>query len=61
MELISRTFIPVISVPEDTFTVASKVNKLIVKVRPGDSEKVRTAEELFEEFVDLDRILEKMA
>lgn len=61
MELIQRTFIPVISVVEDTFGVASKVNRLIVKVRPGDSEKVRATEEMFAEYVDVGRILEKIA
>ncbi len=61
MELIQRTFIPVISVAEDTFTVASKVNRLIVKIRPGDTEKVRATEEIFDEFVDLGRILEAIS
>ncbi len=60
MYLINRTFIPVISVPDDTYTVASKVNRMIVKVRPGDSEKVREAEDMFAEYVDLTRILEKL-
>lgn len=60
LHLISRTYIPVISVPDDTFTVASKVNKLIVKIRPGDSEKVRTTEETVAQYVDLNRILEKL-
>lgn len=60
MYLINRTFIPVISVQDDTYTVASKVNKLIVKIRPGDSEKVRATQELFAEFVDVGRILEKI-
>ena len=59
--LIQRTFIPVISVPDDTFAVASKVDKLIVKIRPGDYEKIRETQEMFTEFVDVDRILEKIS
>lgn len=60
MDLIQRTLIPVISVPEDTFAVASRVNKLTVKIHPGDFEKIRATEDLFAEYVDVERILEKL-
>jgi len=61
LQLISRTFIPVIAVPDDTFTVASKVNQLIVKIRPGDADKVRATQEMFGQYVDVGRILEKIS
>jgi BioD-like phosphotransacetylase family protein len=58
MDLIQRTFIPVVSVEDDTFTVASKIAKLIVKIRSGDKEKIQTTEQLVEEYVDVKRIFE---
>lgn len=58
MELLAKTPTPVILANEDTYTVASKINKLIIKIRPGDTQKIRAAEDLVEQFVDVDRILE---
>lgn len=60
MELVEKTAIPIILVEEDTYTVASKIAKLIVKIRPGDFEKIRAAEAMVDEFVDVGRIIEKL-
>ncbi|MHB9036129.1 MAG: phosphotransacetylase family protein [Armatimonadota bacterium] len=60
MELVAKTSVPVILVKEDTYTIASKIAKLIVKIRSGDSEKISAAEALVDEFVDVDRIIEKL-
>lgn len=60
MNLIPKTNIPVILVQEDTFSVASKIAKLIVKIRPGDGDKIGAAEELVDQYVNVDRILEKL-
>lgn len=59
LELVEKTGIPVITVADDTYSVASKIAKLIVKIRPTDFEKIRSAEAMVEEFVDLDRIIER--
>lgn len=58
MELVEKTHIPVMLVQEDTFMVASKIAKLIVKIRPGDVDKIRAVEELVNDYVDVDRILQ---
>ena len=60
INLVAKTNIPVILVREDTYSVASKIARLIVKIRPGDSEKIAAAEALVDEFVDVDRIIEKL-
>jgi len=59
LELLKQTVIPVILVEDDTFTVASKIAKLIVKIRSSDIEKIRFAEEMVESYVDVDRIIAK--
>lgn len=61
MDLVRKTDIPVIMVNEDTFTVASKIAKLIVKIRPSDTDKIRAAEELVEQCVDIDRLLQRLS
>ena len=58
LELIRKTDLPVILVDDDTYTVASKIAKLIVKLRPEDAEKISAAEDLVDEYVDVDRLLD---
>lgn len=60
MDLVEKTAIPIILVDDDTYSVASKIAKLIVKIRPGDFEKIRAAEQMVDEFVNVDRIAEKL-
>jgi hypothetical protein len=61
MDLIKRTFIPVILVEDDTFTVATRIDRLIVKIRSEDIDKIQASEQLIEEFVDVNRILELLS
>ncbi|MBN1794072.1 MAG: AAA family ATPase [Candidatus Omnitrophica bacterium] len=58
--LISQTDIPVIAVKDDTFSTASKISSLIVKIRSTDTDKIKATEELIEQYVDVDRLLEKL-
>ena len=58
MRLLKEVSIPVIAVKDDTFTAASKINSLIVKIRPGEVKKIKATERLIEKYVDIDRILE---
>lgn len=59
LELVEKTGIPVVLVSDDTYSVASRIAKLIVKIRPTDFDKIRSAEAMVEEFVDLDKIIER--
>jgi BioD-like phosphotransacetylase family protein len=59
LELVEKTGIPVVLVSDDTYSVASKIAKLIVKIRPTDFDKIRAAEAMVEEFVDVDKIIER--
>lgn len=59
LDLVEKTGIPVILSSDDTYSVASKIAKLIVKIRPTDIDKIRAAEAMVEEFVDVDKIIER--
>ena len=53
-----KIHVPVMLVQDDTFSIASKIAKLIVKIRPDDVLKIGAAEKMVDEFVDVDHILE---
>lgn len=58
--LMEEVPIPVIAVKDDTFTAASRIDSLIVKLRPGEMKKIKATEQLIEKYVDIDRILEML-
>lgn len=57
LHLIERAQIPVIKVEQDTFTAATTIDNLMVKIRPGDTGKIETAERLVSDYVDMDRVM----
>ncbi len=62
-EFISRikdASIPVLLAKTDTYTTASTVHDLTVKIRPTDKEKIETVKKLIHDYVDLDRITKRM-
>ncbi|MFH0795711.1 MAG: AAA family ATPase [Candidatus Omnitrophota bacterium] len=57
VELIRNTPIPVLVSRENTYTVASRVHDLIVKIREDDCQKIEIARKLVKEHVNVDKIL----
>lgn len=57
LNLLNQVGIPVLLAKNDTYTVASLIHDLTVKIRPQDTTKVKTIIKLIKENVDLDRIL----
>jgi BioD-like phosphotransacetylase family protein len=60
MQLVEKTGIPVMLVEQDTFTVASRIATVTTKLNPGDTDKIRAAEQMVDEFVDVERIIERL-
>jgi len=58
MDLLNKARIPVLKAKDDTYTVASCVHDLTVKIRPQDTTKINTAIKLVKDNVDLDGILQ---
>ena len=56
MDLVRRSGIPTMLVKEDSFSVATKINNSIFKLRKEETEKIKTSQELVEEYVDVDEI-----
>jgi len=60
LELVKKVDIPVILTQGDTYSVASMIHDMIIKIKPNDKMKIETAIKLVEEYVDIDRILEEI-
>lgn len=60
LKLINASHVPVIVSGLDSFAVASKINSMIVKTLPGDTEKIDKIQSLIENYVEVDRLLEKL-
>lgn len=57
LDLMERVPIPFIAAKDDTYTVASKINNVIAKIRPSDTMKIRATERLIQNHVDIDKLL----
>jgi len=60
MDLLYKARIPVLLGRLDTYTVASCVHDLTIKLRPRDTEKINTVVKLIKDYVDLDKILSRL-
>ncbi|NIR67988.1 MAG: hypothetical protein GWN00_26420 [Aliifodinibius sp.] len=58
MDLIKASGVPVMLVNQDSFSVATKINKSIFKLRAEESDKIKQSQDLIEEYVDVDGICE---
>ncbi|HEY3377070.1 MAG TPA: AAA family ATPase [Armatimonadota bacterium] len=56
IDLLKRTCIPALAVEAPTYEMASRVQKLTVKIQVSDEEKIRLAEEMVMTHVDLDQL-----
>ncbi len=57
MRLLRRSGIPVMVTPEETYTVAGKLDNYVCKIQTNDKEKILEAKRLVEEHVNVDEIL----
>lgn len=60
LSLIKRTHIPLLIVEEDSFTVATKITNMLVKLRSNEPDKIKKTQDLVEEYVDIDGICEHL-
>jgi len=57
MDLLQRSGLSVLIAKTDTYTVASMVHDLTIKIRPQDSYKIKTVVKLIKDHVDLEKIV----
>ena len=56
MGLLKQTNIPLISVRQDSFAVATKISKMIIKLRAEDEGKIEKIDTMVEKHLDLDAL-----
>jgi BioD-like phosphotransacetylase family protein len=61
LDLLYKSHIPLLMLDEDAFSIATKINNMIVKIRLEDQHKITIAGQMIEEYVDIDTIYTKMA
>ncbi len=59
-KLVKRTNIPIVMVKETTYETARRLNNLIVKLRPEDTDKIERATSLIKKYVDVEGIISKV-
>ncbi len=57
LELLAQTAIPVIVAREDAYAITSKINNMVVKTQPQDTDKIPVIKRLITEHVDLEKLL----
>ena len=57
MDILLHSGLSVLIAKTDTYTVASMVHDLTVKIRPRDTAKIKTVVKLIKDFVDLEKII----
>ena len=60
VDLVERAKIPLLLAEGDTYSVASQVHDLKVKIRPEDSEKTGIIKDLIEKYVDIEMLLREL-
>jgi len=61
LKILKQAGVPAFLVKDDTFTTAQKINNLIIKIRPRDTEKIATVKQMIKEYVDVDGLMERLA
>jgi BioD-like phosphotransacetylase family protein len=61
LKILRQTRVPAFLVKDDTFTTAQKINNLIIKIRPEDTEKIAKVKQMIKEYVDVDGLMERLA
>lgn len=57
IEVIKNTNIPVLTTERDTYTAASQIHDLTVKIRPQDDKKIEAVKNMVKEYVDIESML----
>jgi BioD-like phosphotransacetylase family protein len=60
LKLVERARIPIMLVSDDTYVTAQRINNLIIKIRPGETDKINQVKRLIKENVNIDLLLEKV-
>jgi len=58
--LAKKARIPILLSKEDTYRVASRIHDRVIKIRPEDKEKIKTAKSLVSEYIDIKKLVNSL-
>lgn len=61
MRVIQRTNIPVVLSKGDTYLVTSQLHDMMVKIKPGEYEKIKLVQRMYNKYFNINRLLEQLA
>lgn len=59
--LIEASGMPVLMCKEDTYTVSAQIQRMVFKIQPGETTKIRHAQDLVRRFVDTELLLSEVS
>lgn len=60
LDFLKENAVPVLLAKEDTYTVASIVHDINVKIRPQDTQKIETVIKLTKDYIDLNKLIKSL-
>ena len=60
LNVIRRTNIPVLLTNDDTYSVASQLNDMMVKIKPEETNKIHLVQKLYKKYFDIDKLIEQL-
>ncbi|MDD5428674.1 MAG: AAA family ATPase [Candidatus Omnitrophica bacterium] len=60
LERFKKANIPVLTTEEDTYSIAARVNTMVVKLKPQDAGKIKIIVDMVEKYIDIDKVLKNL-
>ena len=60
MDDIEAAGIPTLITKEDTYSVASRIHSMVVKLKPQDTEKIKIIVDMVEKYVNIDDVISSL-
>lgn len=60
LDMLEKTNLPVVFSPKDSYSIAQRIFSLIIKVQPGDTQKIESIQDLVARHIDIPRLLQKI-
>jgi len=57
LKSLEKAGIPTLITKEDTYSIASRVHSMVVKLKPQDAQKIKIIVDMVEKYVDIDKVL----
>jgi len=60
LKMVEKSKITTLVSKEDTYTIASRVHSMVVKLKPQDEQKIKVIVDMVDKYVDLDKVLAEL-